>query len=337
MAVLGIANAGPDPLTDGIRTAIAESAIDLGFQTRDVCEPDQENGTDILLIVGYPRAYARFLEATPRSHRIAWFGEPLPPTVTGGQRRFSRSSGPVMAGSAVIRRFLGPITRRPLPGPLRGRREGAVISYERAANLADARWCSRLVDEVVVTSRDRAQVLVASGIEAREVPFGYHPAQAGSLAPTDGVDRDIAVATLASGIGAHHLRRGRLFESIRPALESLGRVVTLEGVWGPERDAVLRRTRILLDIHRIPGNFTGLRFLTAFAAGAVLVTEPFDDAYPFVSGHDHIEAPFGRIVDEVAALLDDEPARRMMASTAQDRLRDELSMSASLERVLGAA
>jgi hypothetical protein len=136
-------------------------------------------------------------------------------------------------------------------------------------------------------------------------------------------------------LGARHLRRGRLFEDLLPALKALGPVAILDGVWGPERDAILGRSRTVVDIHRVPGNFTGLRFLTAFAAGAVLVTEPLDDPYPFVAGRDHIEAPADRLVDEVAALLDDEPARRTMAAVAQERLRGELSMRAILERVLG--
>jgi hypothetical protein len=335
MTIVGIADGGPDPLTDRIRTAIEEAAVALGFNTLKVDDPDAEARVDILLFAGVPRSYARFLTTKRRSRRIAWFGEPLPGPPMTGRPGGSAMSGPVLAGTALVRRLLGPITRRPLPGPLRGLREDMAINYECSANLADAYWCSRFVDEMVVTSRDRAQVLAASGVGARVVPYGYHPTLAGPLAGTDGADRDIAVAAVGSALGARYLRRGRVFEGILPALESFGRVTVLDGIWGPERDALLRRSRVLLDIHRIPGNFAGLRFLTAFASGAVLVTEPLNDPYPFVSGRDHVETSTARLVDGVAALLDHEPTRRTMAATAQDRLREELSMGAMLQRVLG--
>jgi hypothetical protein len=76
--------------------------------------------------------------------------------------------------------------------------------------------------------------------------------------------------------------------------------------------------------------------LTAFAAGAVLITEPIDDPHPFVPGLDHVEAPIDRLVDEVASLLADEPVRLAIAEAAQDRIRDEFSMGAMLQRVLAA-
>ena len=58
----------------------------------------------------------------------------------------------------------------------------------------------------------------------------------------------------------------------------------VEGVWGHDREVLLRRTRVVLDVHRIPGNFVGLRLLLSLAAGAALVTEPMTDPYPFMPG-----------------------------------------------------
>lgn len=335
MTVIGIATTGRDPLTDRIRIAVEEAAQALGFDARRITAPEDEGQADIVLFAGIPRSYARFLTAKRRSRRIAWFGEPLPSPGLAGRSGSSSISGPVLAGTALVRRFLGPMTRRPLPGRLGDLREDLAITYECSANLADARWCSTFVDDVVVTSRDRERVLAASGVRARVVPYGYHPALAGPLAVTEGADRDISVAFVGSALNARHLRRGRVFEAILPALESLGRVAVLDGVWGLERDALLRRSKVILDIHRIPGNFAGLRFLTAFASGAVLITEPLNDPHPFVSGRDHVEAPTGRLVDEVAVLLAQEPARRTIAAEAQDRLRDELTMPLMLQRVLG--
>lgn len=335
MTVVGLAWPHPDPLTDGILDSIEQTAVELGLTVRRVTSPDEERSVDMLVLVGYPRTYETFLEAPRRARRIAWFGEPLPRPGSAGAA--SADGGRLGAiGLRAARRFVAPVVRRALPGRAGRARERLAIAHERSANLADARWCARLVDQVVVTSRDRGAVLHEQGVEARVVPFGYHPAGAGPLVGVDDGGRDIAIAVIGSDLGSTRLRRGRVLAKLAPALATVGEVVHLQGVWGSARDAMLRRTRVVLDIHRVPGNFTGLRFLPAFAAGAVLVTEPLDDPFPFEPGGDHVEAPLDRIVGATAALLGDEPGRVTLARRAQARLVGDLSMRSSLGRVLAA-
>ena len=121
---------------------------------------------------------------------------------------------------------------------------------------------------------------------------------------------------------------------LRPELERLAQIAELEGVWGHERAAILRRSRIVLDIQRVPGNFAGLRFLLALSAGAVVATEPVDDPYPFEPLIDHISATADSLVAAIADLLSDEPRRCRLATTGQARLANELSMPRALARVL---
>jgi len=336
MTVLGLARLGPDPLTDGLLESIRETAIDLGHAARMVVDPADESTVDILLIVGYPAAYRRFLDAPRRARRIAWFGEPLPRPA--GLEAPARPLTTRMVGSVlrVVKRGAGRATRRGLPGPLGRVREAALIASERTANLSDAIGCSRSVDQIVVTSRDRARVLAEHGVSASVVPFGYHRATAGPIVPPEQGSRDLVIAAIGSGVGERRFRRGRLLAALEPELAAIGPFRRLDGVWGADRDALLARTRVIVDVHRIPGNFTGLRFLTAMASGAVLVTEPLDDPYPFVAGIDHIAVGIDDLPRSVAVLVGDEARRREIAAHGQLRLVDDLSMRASLKRVLGA-
>jgi hypothetical protein len=208
------------------------------------------------------------------------------------------------------------------------------VAHEQLANLDDAIWCASRVDRVVVTSRDRGAVLTENGLAPDVVPFGYSSATYGPLVPPGSGDSDIAVAVVGSGINVNRLRRGRILRKLDPGLRKLGRVEYLEGVWGAEREAVLRRARCLLDISRIPGNFVGLRFLLAYSAGCLPITEPLDDPHPFRPGIDHAVAPVDGLVETIAGVLADEPARRRMVCTGQELLQTELSMRRSLERVL---
>jgi hypothetical protein len=107
-----------------------------------------------------------------------------------------------------------------------------------------------------------------------------------------------------------------------------------QDVWGADRNALLRRSRVVLNVQRVPGNFIGTRLILALAAGAVVVTDPMDDPHPFVPGVHYVEAPLGSVLDEAVALLADEPRRRRIVEAGQALLTREVSMPRSLARVL---
>jgi hypothetical protein len=336
VTVLGLATAAPDPPTDALLEAIAQSSEELGMTTHRIHHAVDEASVDMTLYLGLPRWYGGLLSAPRRSRRILWFGEVLPRANGTDTQGMHLAKGSVAVGARVARPILGPMTRRTLPGRLAEWRAEVATTNARLVNLEDARRAARLVDRIVVTSRDRGRVLGEHGLDVRVVPFGYHPAEAGPLIAPSAGERDIAVAVVGRSLQRRSGRRAKILARLVPAIERLGPVVLLDGVWGRERDTVLQRTRIVVDVQNAAGNFGGLRFLTTLAAGAVLVTDTIDDPYPFRPGIDHVEAPVDGIVAAIADLLDDEPRRLALAEAGQARLRGELAMRCSLERVLEA-
>ena len=335
---LGLARGGPDPLTDSLLEAIACAGKSIDVRCEWVRDGVDVPACDAILVVGAPRSYAWFLDSPETAPRISWFGEPLPRpssgAAQGGQPPAAvRSGGTRGTVIRAARRYAGPLRRMTPPGRLGVWREAVAIEHERVDNLAMAAWCRDRGARIVVTSRDRGASLAAAGIPASVVPFGYHPRHAGPLTPAD-TPRDIAVLLIGTSLHDTRQRRGRILARLRPGLQRLGQVVEIDGRWGNDRDELLRRTRVILDIQRVPGNFTGLRWLLASAAGAVHVVEPMDDPAPMRDGIDHVEAPSDELVEAVARLLQDEPRRRSMVDEAQRMLGDELAMHRSLERVL---
>src|SRR5262249_27996324 len=141
-----------------------------------------------------------------------------------------------------------------LPTHFDRRRVAVTTDRLTRANLDELAMAVAARAELVVTSRDRSAVLGAWGLPARTVPFGYHPVHAGPLTAPDAGPRDIPLLLLGSRAG--HTRRAAAVDRLRARGASHGLHVE-EASWGADREALLRRTRVMLDVHRVPGNFVG--------------------------------------------------------------------------------
>ena len=106
-------------------------------------------------------------------------------------------------------------------------------------------------------------------------------------------------------------------------------------LFGVERQQTLQSTRVVFDIHRIPGNFDPHRFIVTSAGGAAIVSEPFVDPWPIEAGVHYLESEVDAMAETISALLADEPRRRRIVDAAQEMLRTEMSLQTVLPRVLG--
>lgn len=332
---LGLAVApSADRLTLELVAAARSASVQLGLNTQLIGPGDEPAESGSVLGIGTPRGFMSVFAAqplrSPSQPRIAWVGEPLLPA---GEP----NGGPLAAAARsrainYLRYPLRPLRRAPLPGPIARMRSLAIGQHERARNTRDLSRLVGLVDRLVVTSRDGAAVLAGYGIEADVVPFGYAAAVAGALTPAESGERDLPILSLAS-LDPRVAWRRSVLDQLR---DEEPRLTTSEGIWGQDRNALLRRARVVLNVQRVPGNFVGLRIVLSLAAGAVMVGEPMTDPHPFVPGVHFVSAPLDRLLDEARALLADEPRRRRMAEAGQELLLGELSMANCLSRVLGA-
>ena len=322
-------------LTLELVEAARSAAVDLGIQARVVGPLDDRTGLRTLLGIGFQRDFLAVLDAGrndyPGCPQIAWVGEPLlPPGETSGGLAARLGRSPLLD---LARLPLRPLRGAPLPRPLARVRGEMLGEWERYRNTLDLDRAARLCDELVVTNRVAAATLARRGLSASVVPWGYAAAVAGELLSPDMGDRDLAVVALGRTDAWVAWRRRELARLVA----SEPQLTVAENVWGPERNALLRRSRVVLNVQRVPGNFVGLRLLLALAAGAVVVTEPMTDPYPFVPGIHYVEAPLDRLLDESRGLLADEKRRRRIAEAGQALLSDELTMVNSLRRVLAVA
>jgi hypothetical protein len=311
-----------------VAAAIA-GAADIGRDACIVGPGDDQSRLGVLLGIGNPSGFLTVFAVSPSCPRVIWVGEPL-------DLRDGAPGGPLgrAARSPVVDRLrspLRPFKDVPVPGPLARMRAVATLEHHRARHLREVARLARAVDRIVVTSRDRQAALLERGLVADAVPFGYSAATAGQITPPDRGDRDMTLVSL----GVHDARLAGRRSALLRWRDEEPRLTLLDDVWGEERGDLLRRTRVVLNVGRTPGNFVGLRLVLAIAAGAAVVSEPMADPFPFVAGVHFMEAPFEGLLDAARELSENEPSRRRLVDAGQALLRDELSMGRCLSRALG--
>lgn len=309
--------------------AALSGAADLGRDAFIVRPGDDQSHLGILLGIGDPDNFLPVFASAPGCPRVIWVGETL-------LLRDEPSRGPLtrVARSPLmdqLRSPLRPFKDAPLPGPLARMRASATIEHQRARHVRELARLARIVDRVVVTSRDRRAALLEYGLSAEVVPFGYSAAIAGPITSPALGNRDLDFVSL----GTLHSRMAGRRSVVKRWRAEEPRLTLLDRLWGKERGELLRRSRVVLNVGRVPGDFAGVRLVLAIAAGAVVVSEPMTDPFPFVAGVHFVEASLEGLLDAARELCADEPHRRRIADAGQTLLTSELSMGHCLRRALG--
>lgn len=101
--------------------------------------------------------------------------------------------------------------------------------------------------------------------------------------------------------------------------------------WFEARDAVLRSSRLMLNVHQTPAPLgEPLRFAVAAAYGLPLVSETLADPYPLVRGTDFLEASPGDLVAAVRGALAT-PGLPRHGAALRARLCDEWTFRRGVE------
>jgi hypothetical protein len=321
--------AAADRLWGELVEAVIAGAADLGHDACIVRPGDDQSHLGILLGVGDPGTFLAVFASPRQCRRAIWVGESLLPRGEPSGRRLARAARSPMLD--VLRSPLRLLKDAPVPGPLARMRATATLEHQRARHVREVLRLARTADRLVVTSRDGRTALLEYGLDAEAVPFGYSAVTAGPMTPPEIGVRDLHFVS----VGTLHARMAERRAIIRRWETEEPRLTILNDVWGNERGELLRRSRVVLNVGRTPGIFAGVRLVLAIAAGAVVVSDPMTDPYPFVAGVHFVEAPLEGLLDAARELCADEPRRRLMVDAGQALLAGELTMGRCLGRALG--
>lgn len=124
--------------------------------------------------------------------------------------------------------------------------------------------------DVIDYSRENVKYLAAHGVEAFYMPYGYHPSQLVAPDLPKPTSKDIDVLFIGSGTP-----RREMLVSI---LSKRFKVEVAQGVYGVDRDRLLLRAKLHLNIHANAGTpLEVVRLNYLLANGCTVVTEPGND------------------------------------------------------------
>lgn len=273
-------------------------------------------GYDAVMLLGnlvwYP-AMVRDLRALRGSQRpivAVWHWEPLPPPRTSG-----------------------------LPRPRLSLRDIAkfVLRDPRANDAyTNSRWLrkmseSGLIDILFTSTPSRVEYLAEHGMDAGYAPLGYDPEHGQDFRRP----RDLDVLFLGDlRVG----RRRRVLSKLRRQgvpVEACGDWFRPE-FWGDDRTKLLNRAKIFLNIHRFPGEFSGLRMILGMANGSLVISEPMYRPEPFLEGRHYISARVEEMPSVINHYLQHEDDRARIARQGMNFVMNQLRLETSVQRILAA-
>ena len=341
---------------------IVATLMEQGVAVTKVMDGDEiafEHET--LLLLGSGRWFPKFQELSQRlqhrrPHIILWHLQPLPPPVFTqranalGQKLLRAQWNDLFGewlqplnnmlpvrghGRLLIQRVLGVQVLQEferIGGPEYGNVgwEDLKMIFEEAAWLEET-WShpQPWVDEIVTDTPTRVTFLRQHAIPARFVPLGFH---AGWGSTTD-QERDIDVLFVGN---IHSPSRVNLVPEVLNRLREWGFNTLEQEVFplGEERQQLLRRARVVLNVLRLPWEFPGLRLYHSAACGALVVSNEAVQNEPFQAGIHFVTAPRTRMAEAIAGLLDHEEERSRRADLALRSMQADLSLGAGLKRLL---
>lgn len=326
---LGVARERQLYFARDIAAGVAAAAATLGWSVSVVDDSRGEADCDVVLAIGNPSLYPDLARRPKAARRVLWYSEPLYsalPGVAGLHEKLP--TGRLLDVAAAIVPGLGRGAR------FRKWREDAAIVREPLANLVQLRGAVPAFDRIVMDSHGRAASARRAGLQVDVVPLGYDSAYAGPLRADAAREVDVLF------FGRYLRRFSRRQAAVEKLLSELERrnttmTVVTDDLFGTERRRVLEKVRVVVDLHRMPGNVSWHRFILAAAAGAAVVTERIENPAPLERGVHYLESSAEQMADTVVGLLSDEDRRQRLVAAAQALLATEMSMTKILPRVVG--
>ena len=271
-------------------------------------------GADVVWAQGnmnwFPRGRALLAEREQRDRPLlmVWHSEPLP---------FPKDSG--FSHPHLTLREIAKIV-------LRDKR--ATDAYTNFFRLRKMHQRNQ-VDLIVVSSRSRQTFLAEKGIPSKFIPLGFHAGMGRRL----DVERDIDVLFIGTLDDSRHRRAIRFLRSNGVNVQAIGSWKSAES-WGEARTQLINRAKIFLNVQRHPGQYSGYRMLLGMGNGAMVLSEPVHDPFPYEPGLHYVSSSLESMPETILKYLADDHERSAIAEAGYRFATESLTMKSSMRELI---
>ncbi len=185
------------------------------------------------------------------------------------------------------------------------------------------------IDYLFTTTKAKHRFLAERAYDVQFVPFGYHR----SFGEYHGLERDIDVLFLGR---LNNKRREVLLHNLSVELSAQGVELKIvdSDCYGVERTELLNRSKISVDLPRVPWDFAIERFLISMSCGALLVSEGKQPAEPFRAGVHFVQTQAADMAGTILRYLRNERERAEISMAAYEFVNKEITLKKSVTEVL---
>ncbi len=206
---------------------------------------------------------------------------------------------------------------------------------ERLGFLGDILWLHhhRLLDVFALSSTVYAEYCRQHRIISIIVPRGYHPGYGQVL----DLERDIAVVWIGK---TRSNRRKRAVYWLREQLEKRGQVMHIydgqenDFIFDEKRTQILNRTWFVLNVFPHPTWELSIRYYITAVNGAVVLTEPGENKYPFIPAKHLVECPLEKMPETVMYYLEHKAEWYSISREMLSFMKRELTLEQSIANIL---
>ena len=186
-----------------------------------------------------------------------------------------------------------------------------------------------LIDLCVVSARSRQKFLEEKGIHSHFVPLGSHPGLGRRL----NIERDIDVLFIGTLDDARHRAAIHFLRENGIAVEALGSWKPGPS-WGDSRTELINRARIFLNVQRHSGQYSGYRMLLGMANGAMILSEPVHDPFPYQPGVHYVESTLQQMPETILKYWSDDAERARIAEAGHRFAVETLTIEKSMQQMI---
>jgi len=192
---------------------------------------------------------------------------------------------------------------------------------------------NNLLDILATPSSEYQKLFKMIGFDSLLIPRGYYPDYGEDL----GLDRDIAVLWMGK---TRTRRREKIIYQLREQLKKLGLYMHIHDglekpfIFGEERTNLLNRTWFVLNILTSPTDELSIRYYIAAANGAVILTEPGKNEYPFINNVHLVECPPQQMAETVSYYINHPEEWQRISQNAYSLVSQELTLENSISAML---